>query len=380
VHAGGRVIATMTPASPRFVGATDPPSGAVVLSRFACLRRDGGRLVLDSPLATARVEILDLLPVVVIASLTRPATAESVAGELGVNDITVVAALLGMFRAAGLVTDVDADGTNAEDRDPARQRWELADLALHQRSRGDRTDQRLGGTFRFAENLQPLAPLKPPMSGTKIELHRADLAALKLHDVSLTSAMEDRKSIRRHGSTPISVKQLGEFLDRAAGLRPAREMKYDGVPYDIRHRVYPGGGACHPLEIYVAARRCDGLAPGLYHYEAGAHALELLRADSSEITTLLMSTATMMDDREPPQLLIVLTARFGRLSWKYEGIAYALLLKEVGVVFEAMYLVATAMGLAPCAVGAGDAAHFARLIGSDPLEESSVGEFLLGSL
>jgi SagB-type dehydrogenase family enzyme len=350
-----------------------------MLSRFAGLRRDGGRLVLDSPLATARVEILDLLPVVVIASLARSATAESIANELGMNDVTVVGALLGMFRAAGLVLDVDADGTIAEDRDPARQRWELADLALHFRSLGGRLDQPLGGTFRFAEITQPLPALKPPMTAARIELHRPDITALRLHDASLTSVMEDRKSVRRHGAAPITVKQLGEFLDRTAGLRPARDVNHDRVPYDIRQRVYPGGGACHPLEIYVAAARCDGLVAGLYHYDPGAHALEQLPVDPSDVTALLQSTVSMMDDRERPQLLIVLTARFGRMSWKYEGIAYALLLKEVGVLFEAMYLVATAMGLAPCAVGAGDAANFARLIGSDPLEESSVGEFLLGS-
>jgi hypothetical protein len=44
-----------------------------------------------------------------------------------------------------------------------------------------------------------------------------------------------------------------------------------------------------------------------------------------------------------------------------------------------MYLVATAMNLAPCALGAGDPELFARLIGSDFHEETSVGEFLLGS-
>jgi oxazoline/thiazoline dehydrogenase len=87
-----------------------------------------------------------------------------------------------------------------------------------------------------------------------------------------------------------------------------------------------------------------------------------------------------MDDGTPTQLLLVFTARFRRMSWKYEGNAYALILQEVGVLYEAMYLVATAMHLAPCAVGGGDAAHFASIIGTDPLEEASVGAFTLGSL
>jgi hypothetical protein len=53
------------------------------------------------------------------------------------------------------------------------------------------------------------------------------------------------------------------------------------------------------------------------------------------------------------QTLIVITARFARVAWKYESIAYQLVLKHVGVLIQTMYLVATAMELAPCAVGNG---------------------------
>jgi hypothetical protein len=44
-----------------------------------------------------------------------------------------------------------------------------------------------------------------------------------------------------------------------------------------------------------------------------------------------------------------------------------------------VYLTATAMGLAPCAIGTGDAALMARILDTDYAAESSVGEFLLGS-
>jgi SagB-type dehydrogenase family enzyme len=78
-------------------------------------------------------------------------------------------------------------------------------------------------------------------------------------------------------------------------------------------------------------------------------------------------------------VLITVTSRFGRLSWKYSQIAYALTLKHVGVLYQTLYLVATAMGLAPCAVGSGDTAAAARALGLDWTQESSVGEFLIGS-
>jgi hypothetical protein len=44
-----------------------------------------------------------------------------------------------------------------------------------------------------------------------------------------------------------------------------------------------------------------------------------------------------------------------------------------------MYLVATAMNLAPCAIGAGNSDLFAAAVGTDYYAETSVGEFILGS-
>jgi len=67
------------------------------------------------------------------------------------------------------------------------------------------------------------------------------------------------------------------------------------------------------------------------------------------------------------------------LMWKYEGMPYALVLKHAGVFYQTMYYVATAMGLAPCGLGAGDADAFTQATGRDPLEECGVAEFALSS-
>ena len=94
---------------------------------------------------------------------------------------------------------------------------------------------------------------------------------------------------------------------------------------------------------------------------------------------LLLSAAGMARLDCAPQLLIVITARFSRVMWGYRSMAYALTLKHVGVLYQSMYLVATAMDLAPCGLGTGDSDLFAEAAGLDPYVEASVGEFLLGS-
>ena len=149
---------------------------------------------------------------------------------------------------------------------------------------------------------------------------------------------------------------------------------------DFAARPYPGGGALYELEVYAVVHACAGLAPGLYHYEPCGHRLEVLAAPSAEVAALLAdaSQATGIP-AERLQVLLVLAARFPRVMWKYSSMAYAAILKHVGVLYQTMYLVATAMGLAPCGVGAGDSDCFARAAGLDYYAETSVGEFLLGS-
>jgi SagB-type dehydrogenase family enzyme len=81
---------------------------------------------------------------------------------------------------------------------------------------------------------------------------------------------------------------------------------------------------------------------------------------------------------EDLQVLIIIAARFQRLSWKYASMAYATMLKHVGVLYQTMYLAAAAMDLAPCGVGGGNSDLFARAANTNYYDETSVGEFLLG--
>src|SRR5581483_7315383 len=120
-------------------------------------------------------------------------------------------------------------------------------------------------------------------------------------------------------------------------------------------RPYPSGGALYELEFYIAVRACDGISPGLYYYDGQQHRLVRLREQTVEVEQLLADAAGSADiPTECVHVLIILAARFQRLAWKYASIAYALILKHVGVVYQTMYLTATAMDLAPCALGSGD--------------------------
>jgi SagB-type dehydrogenase family enzyme len=258
-------------------------------------------------------------------------------------------------------------------------------LLFHARSRRGRFDAPYGGTYRLAGRLAPPPALKPAPAGETRELDRPDLARLEREDPPLAYVQEKRRSIREFDAErPLTDRQLGEFLFRVGRLKDYREGEvatgHGAIRMDFAHRPYPAGGALYELELYAAVNFCANLEPGLFHYDPARHRLTRLCGRTAPVASLLRDAAESTAIPEDSlQVLLILAARFPRLAWKYESLAYALTLKHVGVVFQTMYLVATAMGLAPCAVGGGDADLFARAAGTDYCAETSVGEFLLGS-
>jgi SagB-type dehydrogenase family enzyme len=273
----------------------------------------------------------------------------------------------------------------AEDRVPALQPWEFHDLLFHARTRRGRFDAPYGGTYRLADRLAPPPALKPAVAGPVHELVRPDLDRLERDDPPLAWVQAQRRSIREFDAAQaITDRQLGEFLFRVGRVTGHREAEVSTPHGPVRQafaaRPYPAGGGLYELELYAAVQACDGLAPGLYHYDPAGHRLIRLSGRTPEVVGLLRDAAESTGTPEDTlQVLLILAARFPRLAWKYESIAYALTLKHVGVLFQTMYLAATAMGLAPCAIGGGDADLFARAAGTDYYAEASVGEFLLGN-
>jgi SagB-type dehydrogenase family enzyme len=192
--------------------------------------------------------------------------------------------------------------------------------------------------------------------------------------------LENRKSIRAFGEQAVTAQQLGEFLYRKARVREVIEADLGkGLYYQSRNRPYPSGGATYDLELYLTINTGTEIPSGIYHYDALDHQLLMLTERNAYVEALLRGAQRAASLPCLPPILIVLASRFQRLSWKYRSIAYATTLKNVGVLYQTMYLVATAMGLAPCALGSGNSALFAQAIGTNYFVESSVGEFVLGS-
>lgn len=350
------VGAPLSPAPP-----APDPSAPVVLSRFAFVHRDGAEMVVESPRSTTVVVLHDPRAAALIARLATPVRA----ADLHAND-PAAGAVLGLLSDAGLLVSAGGAGYD-EEWDQALAQWSLPDLVFHAASRYGRRAGGYGGTYPLQGRFEPL-PERKPLMGRPIALDRPDLAELGAGDPPFSAVLERRRSIREHDDrAPVTVGRLGDFLYRAAGARPSGT------------RPYPTGGGLYELELYPVVNLCQGLEPGLYHYDPVDHRLGLVTDAGPEVQALLDDARGRSLMARTPQVLIVVAARFGRVMFKYEAIAYAAILKNVGALYQTMYCVATAMGLAPCALGGGSSDAFCAASGLDYLVETTVGEFLLGS-
>ena len=195
--------------------------------------------------------------------------------------------------------------------------------------------------------------------------------------------MRERHSTRDFDDQrPITLTELARFLDSTARVQSELKTTLDhggsGPELTYTMRPYPSGGASYELELYLAVDTCEGLSRGFYHYDAGAHALVPIETRGNQLDALLKSAEFAMGVSAAPQILITIAARFGRVSWKYSSIAYALILKDVGVLMQTLYIMATDMGLGGCAIGTTNIELFAKMTGLDFHVEGPVGQFALG--
>jgi len=348
----------------------------VRLSRFAAMRTSGNELVLESPLAHHRVVLHRALAGTVAGALGRAGTVTDVAADLGMTT-PLVAEIVAHLVAGGMVVVGTPDGQFAEDLDPRLVQWSHHDLAFHVRSRLGRHDEPIGATYRHVGRIPPLPAVKPAPDGARFPLPRPEIDAPPAGGASLTETIERRRSFRTFAAERLTAAQLGELLFRTARIRtllPATGA--GGVRYMVSDRPYPTSDSLYEIELYVTVEACVGLDRGLYHYDPLDHVLTLLSVEPDTVAELLDTARIMTDAQQRPPVLITMAARMARLSWVYDGIAYATAVKHVGVLQQTMYLVATAMGLAPCALAAG--ASDTAIEALDWPAEVTIGEFVIG--
>jgi SagB-type dehydrogenase family enzyme len=349
----------------------------LALSRFAYMRRRGTEMVLESPLAGALFRICDPQTAATLAMLAAPQKIDALHRQAAFPG-TELLALLVDCRILFKVEAAGSLGIRAEEGDGNLVLWDFHDLVFHTRSTEGRHANPLGGVYAHADAMPALPAVRPRWPGRKIDLVKHSTQARK--STPAARVLRKRHSTRNFDDRrPITLAELARFLDAAARVSSRWQSQGDfGPAVTYAARPYPSAGASYELELYLAVAACKGLARGFYHYDAGRHALVPIRARPQDVETLLNSAAAAMDAPGVPQIVITIAARFGRVSWKYSSLAYALILKDAGVLTQTLYLIATDMGHGGCAIGTVSVELFARMTGIEFHVEGPVGQFALG--
>jgi SagB-type dehydrogenase family enzyme len=350
----------------------------VVLSRFANLRRRCNEMVLESPRAGALFRIGDPAIAATLAALSRPQKISRLRRHAAAFNLDLLELLLDSRFLLKLDAKSD-DGLRVNEGDGNLVLWDFHDLVFHTRSTEGRQANPVGSTFAYASVVSPLPAVRPPWPGKKIDLRKF----LTSNPISpFAKLLRERHSVRDFDDEhPVTLAELAQFLDGAARVLSEWNSgaNFEGNP-EITYstRPYPSAGSAYELELYLAVSNCEGLERGFYHYDAGGHALVVIGVSAQQLHALSAAAEFAMDAPGPPQVLITIAARFGRISWKYSSIAYSLILKDVGSMIQTFYLAATDMGLGGCAIGTSNIDLFAKMTGLEFHVEGPVGQFALG--
>ncbi|HKH80091.1 MAG TPA: SagB family peptide dehydrogenase [Methylovirgula sp.] len=352
----------------------------LVLSRFAYMRRRGNEMVVESPRAGVLFKICDPKIAAALAVLSVPQQIKQLRRQDDFPGLELLALLLDcqiLLKVAAA-----SGGLRPAEGDHDLVLWDFHDLLFHARSTEGRHANPLGGVYPHAGVISPLPAVRPCWPGKKIDLRKISGAPAEANS-PVRELLRQRHSTRRFDDRrPITLAELSQLLDSAARVlfrsKSADELGGDGPMVEHTIRPYPSAGGAYELELYLAVNRCEGLARGFYHYDAGEHGLTPVGAATPEFEALLAGAQFAMAAPAPPQILITIAARFGRVSWKYSSIAYSLILKDVGVFMQTLYLIATDMGLGGCAIGISNIDLFAKITGIEFHVEGPVGQFAIG--
>lgn len=259
--------------------------------------------------------------------------------------------------------------------------WGVLPRAFHFGTRSSRTaaftspQESLPG-FRW----KVLAMPPPPAFRSFADRPRLPLPAVDtgtLEKAPLLETLQRRRSDRVFGAEPVQLADAATLLRIAAGPVAADGANAPDV-YQTVYKTSPSGGGRHPTDLYVYARAVEGVAPGVYHYDAGGAALERIGGPvpAEDLVRACGDQPWVAD----AGMLIFYTSVIARNQWKYSSArSYRILLLDVGHLNQTVYLVATALGLKMTFSAAIRDEVVEDMVGCDPATEFAVGVAVVGT-
>ncbi len=198
------------------------------------------------------------------------------------------------------------------------------------------------------------APVPTPTerSGSGVPLPKAGAAP----SAAVERTISERRSAEEFFEKPLALGDLGFVLEMAQGHAALERA--------------PG------VELFVAVHRVQGLDPGLYRYEPGAHRLVLLRA--GDLRASMTRACWGMKRAGTAGVGFAMVGRLAESAARAGDRSYRDLLLEAGAIGQRIYLAAEAAGLVARNLAAFLDEEFDAFLGLDGRREAAIHLTVLG--
>ncbi|MGH8628432.1 MAG: SagB/ThcOx family dehydrogenase, partial [Gammaproteobacteria bacterium] len=187
------------------------------------------------------------------------------------------------------------------------------------------------------------------------------LPLLKPDDAPLSPLYEDLYRPGATASAPVTARTLSRFFEYSLAISAWKQAGQ--VRWALR--TNPSSGNLHPTEGYLLIDIVPGVSsfPGLYHYAAKEHALELRAELAKE------SFASLMQGFPPKAFLAGFTSVNWRETWKYGERAFRYCQHDVGHAIGSARIAAQTLGWRMLLLGGLADDTVAAMLGVDRTED-----------
>ena len=209
---------------------------------------------------------------------------------------------------------------------------------------------------------------KPVPQGAKL-IALVPPTQLRLGDMPVRDAIATRRSAREFSGAAMSAEELSYLLWATQGITAVQRDEAGGISQ--RFRAAPSAGARYPLETYLAIKRVQGVAAGIYRYLPNSHQLLLIREDA-QVSEKLMFACYGNPAIGSAALVFIWSATPYRTEWKYTYLAHRMIAMEAGHVCENLCLAAVSCKSGVCPMLSYHQPKLDELLGLDGKDEFTI--------
>ena len=227
--------------------------------------------------------------------------------------------------------------------------WNFHDKLFDRRTRSWNDNVARTGSYRFMPNKPPY-PQKIT-SNLPLEFHEKG---------NLINPLSRRVGQESVVITKHELKELCSraFMDIKVNTQMESIEKYNKEKY----RPYPSAGGIYELEVYIIAQKPDSTNYELLQYQADLNNFTSIEAEQSNMYRIADYVKKCWISETTPRYILLMVGNYAKLSYKYENIAYRLMLINTGCAVSSFYRACRSLSIGCCCTGCGPSDLIRKII------------------